>query len=322
MGLASLDCVTRRTSQWLGWCEPVKQAPSEAVRCAIYTRVSTENGLDQEFNSLDAQHEQSRPLDNEYARSQIERIEIQKHQLLVLMKQEPAAGPATAEATPSIVIPWQRPASKKPRAILMPRSASAKARPIKLERRATLVAAIARGRRWLDEPVAGRSASIEEIAIQSNRSARHVSMTISLAYLSPSLVRAAIEGRLPRGIGVEQLRELPPGWDDQFSSLGQKPGIAAQPRARHRQWLLEGFARNLDSSQLRRGPASACRKCISKSFGCSVNGRHSWKRALCARLPSLRGVSRPTRAKHLFLYPAVQKSAIIGFPCQTRHLAT
>src|SRR5436853_1133909 len=27
------------------------------VRCAIYTRVSTEHGLDQEFNSLDAQHE-------------------------------------------------------------------------------------------------------------------------------------------------------------------------------------------------------------------------------------------------------------------------
>ena len=27
------------------------------VRCAIYTRVSTEQGLDQDFNSLDAQHE-------------------------------------------------------------------------------------------------------------------------------------------------------------------------------------------------------------------------------------------------------------------------
>ncbi len=27
------------------------------VRCAIYTRVSTEHGLDQEFNSLDAQHD-------------------------------------------------------------------------------------------------------------------------------------------------------------------------------------------------------------------------------------------------------------------------
>ena len=29
------------------------------VRCAIYTRVSTDQGLDQEFNSLDAQYEAS-----------------------------------------------------------------------------------------------------------------------------------------------------------------------------------------------------------------------------------------------------------------------
>lgn len=31
--------------------------PKEKVRCAIYTRKSTEEGLDQEFNSLDAQRE-------------------------------------------------------------------------------------------------------------------------------------------------------------------------------------------------------------------------------------------------------------------------
>jgi site-specific DNA recombinase len=31
--------------------------PIKRVRCAVYTRVSTEHGLDQEFNSLDAQHE-------------------------------------------------------------------------------------------------------------------------------------------------------------------------------------------------------------------------------------------------------------------------
>src|SRR3979409_748203 len=37
---------------------PAMKAPSvKPVRCAIYTRVSTEHGLDQEFNSLDAQYE-------------------------------------------------------------------------------------------------------------------------------------------------------------------------------------------------------------------------------------------------------------------------
>jgi site-specific DNA recombinase len=37
----------------------VKGPSVKAVRCAIYTRVSTDQGLDQEFNSLDAQYEAS-----------------------------------------------------------------------------------------------------------------------------------------------------------------------------------------------------------------------------------------------------------------------
>ena len=39
---------------------------NKPVRCAIYTRVSTDQGLDQDFNSLDAQHEASQA----YIRSQ------------------------------------------------------------------------------------------------------------------------------------------------------------------------------------------------------------------------------------------------------------
>jgi hypothetical protein len=34
-------------------------------------------------------------------------------------------------------------------------------------------------------------------------------MTISLAFLAPKLVRAAVEGRLPRGINIERLRDAP-----------------------------------------------------------------------------------------------------------------
>ena len=35
---------------------------AKVVRCAIYTRKSTEEGLEQEFNSLDAQREAATPL--------------------------------------------------------------------------------------------------------------------------------------------------------------------------------------------------------------------------------------------------------------------
>jgi len=35
----------------------MKASPPRKLRCAIYTRVSTDAGLEQEFNSLDAQRE-------------------------------------------------------------------------------------------------------------------------------------------------------------------------------------------------------------------------------------------------------------------------
>ena len=45
----------------------MKPADSRVIRCAVYTRVSTDSGLDQEFNSLDAQYDASQA----YIRSQV-----------------------------------------------------------------------------------------------------------------------------------------------------------------------------------------------------------------------------------------------------------
>jgi hypothetical protein len=52
---------------------------------------------------------------------------------------------------------------------------------------------------------------------------RHVNMTISLAFLAPKLVRAAVESRLPRGINIERLRDAPMEWSRQFEALGLNP---------------------------------------------------------------------------------------------------
>ena len=51
-------------------------------------------------------------------------------------------------------------------------------------------------------------------------SIRQVNMTISLAFLAPRLVQAAVEGRLPRGIGVTRLRDAPAEWSRQYAMLG------------------------------------------------------------------------------------------------------
>ena len=82
-----------------------------------------------------------------------------------------------------------------------------------------MLKSIARGRAWLDEIVSG-NVSVEEIAARQKCSIRHVNMTISMAFIAPGLVKAAVEGRLPRGIGVVRLREAPAEWSLQYERLG------------------------------------------------------------------------------------------------------
>jgi hypothetical protein len=45
-------------------------------------------------------------------------------------------------------------------------------------------------------------------------------MTISLAFLASNLVKAAIEGRLPYGLGLSRLCDLPSEWSLQYRDLG------------------------------------------------------------------------------------------------------
>ena len=84
---------------------------------------------------------------------------------------------------------------------------------MRIERRARLVSAI----------VSGSVTDIQQIATREKCSTRQVNMTISLAFLGPDLVRAAVGGRLPRGIGVERLRDAPAEWSQQFEALGLNP---------------------------------------------------------------------------------------------------
>jgi site-specific DNA recombinase len=84
-------------------------------------------------------------------------------------------------------IPWQKPPSRNSRKILMPQGVSRnEVRPIRIERRARLVSAIAQGRRWLDEIVSGSVIGVEQIAVRQKCSMRQVNMTISLAFLAPA----------------------------------------------------------------------------------------------------------------------------------------
>jgi site-specific DNA recombinase len=157
----------------------------------------------------------------------IGRIDVHTDRLAVRLRSR--ENPGTIELADDIErtddhllsIPWQKPPSKRFREILLPHGSSRnEIRPERPERRLRLVSAIARGRGWLHEMISGSVTDVEQIALRERCTTRHVNMTISLAFLAPKLVRAAVEGRLPRGVNVERLRDAPAEWSRQFEALG------------------------------------------------------------------------------------------------------
>ena len=149
------------------------------------------------------------------------RVEVQSDQLVIELANAKGAGPNWKRNRNVIEVPWLKTPSTRRREVLVPEAGPPQdARPIRSENRAILVASIARGRRWLDELIADPTANAESIAKREDCTARKVNMTISLAFLAPDLVKAAIDGRLPHGMSVARLCDLPVEWSRQRQMLG------------------------------------------------------------------------------------------------------
>src|ERR1700738_330697 len=115
-------------------------------------------------------------------------IVVHTDRLIISLKSENADDESDSSNTRSLTIPWQKPPSRRSRQILLPHNASrSDVRPEQFERRARLVSAIARGRRWLDDVVSGRVTTVIELCAREKCSIRQVNMTISLAFLAPHL---------------------------------------------------------------------------------------------------------------------------------------
>jgi hypothetical protein len=151
----------------------------------------------------------------------VARVEVQPEQLVIHLARAKAPDRQRANVDNILNVGWRKTPSTRRREILLPAGLPPQhARPIRSESRALLVASIARGRRWLDELLADANANAESIAKREQCSIRKVNMTISLAFLAPDLVNAAIAGRLPHGMGVARLAEMPAEWSRQHQMLG------------------------------------------------------------------------------------------------------
>ena len=120
-----------------------------------------------------------------------------------------------------LTIPWSPALFRRKREVIAPLNDETNgARPIKAEARTKLISAIAKARRWLDEIVTGKSAGIEAIAVREVLNERSARMALSLAFLAPDIVKAAVDGTLPRGFGVSRLTDMPASWVEQRRATG------------------------------------------------------------------------------------------------------
>jgi hypothetical protein len=108
----------------------------------------------------------SAPIDDRsLVDTHVARVEVQPEQLVIQLAQPERTNRKGARAVKTLRVPWHKTPSKRRREILLPHALDPQhARPIRSETRATLVASIARGRRWLNELVDDAKASVESIA--------------------------------------------------------------------------------------------------------------------------------------------------------------
>jgi hypothetical protein len=92
---------------------------------------------------------------------------------------------------------------------------------MKPESRNALLSAIAKARRWIEDLRLGRVESFAEIAEREALGERHIRLLTPLAFVSPRIVAAIVEGAAPTDLTVTGLaKALPYSWAEQEQRVG------------------------------------------------------------------------------------------------------
>ena len=155
-----------------------------------------------------------------FVREIIQRVDVLPTMLKLTIKTAVVEADDQANGlTETITVPWVKPSNTRKREILGVQEQSA-SRPMRVEARTRMLKGITQGRNWLGMLVTGKANDISSIAAQHKLSEKTVRSTISLAFLAPDIVQAAINGKLPRGMGITQMTDLPADWAKQRHQLG------------------------------------------------------------------------------------------------------
>jgi site-specific DNA recombinase len=128
------------------------------------------------------------------------------------------AGNATA--VPVVIrIPWSSCTASAVKGIVHTPSADRRGS-MKPGTRDALLTAIAKARSWIEDIVAGRVASLAEIAAREGRVERHIRLLAPLAFVSPGVLLEIADGSPSATLGVTSLATaLPHSWSQQVGSF-------------------------------------------------------------------------------------------------------
>jgi site-specific DNA recombinase len=178
--------------------------------------------------------------DGELLNRHLERVTLTRNHLELRLRQsvgiaqahDPAnndsSGPPIANVT-TMTVPWTSPVPAAVRGIV---HVPAHNTPIKPGRRDALLIAIVKARQWIDDLAHGRAASFAVIARREGKVERHVRLLAPLAFVSPRIVSALLEGTAPADLTITKLvRALPYSWAEQERRVGVS--TPANQRALH-----------------------------------------------------------------------------------------
>jgi site-specific DNA recombinase len=121
-------------------------------------------------------------------------------------------------AIKTIAVPWTSPVAAAVKGII---HVPVHNTPIKPGQREALLIAIAKAREWMEDLAHGRVASFAAIARREGKVERHIRLLAPLAFLSPRIVSALLDGTAPADLTLTKLvRALPYSWTEQERRVG------------------------------------------------------------------------------------------------------
>lgn len=181
----------------------VSRVPAHDIETAIVTEMKRVAGDEGDFSN-----------DRELVASRLDRAILSTSGIELHVRR-------TDSDVEPIAILWNAPRHRRRRSIGAPDEKPG-VEYIRSTERARLLSGIAKAHSWLRRLVSGEAAALINIAQGEGVSERSARMTLSLAFLPPAIIQAAIEGTLPRGRAVTRLAEPDLAWQQEATSRNSR----------------------------------------------------------------------------------------------------